>query len=142
KLKQDGDEYGSTTGRPRRCGWFDAVGLRYAVRINGITAIALTKLDVLTGFKKIPICVAYRSRGKVWRDFPSSYKVMESAEPVWKEMDGWEQPISGARKFSDLPKNARQYVRKLEEILATRVTLISVGPGRDQTILLQNPLKT
>jgi adenylosuccinate synthase len=142
KLKQDGDEYGSTTGRPRRCGWLDAVGLRYAVRINGITAIALTKLDVLSGFQTIPICVAYRSRGKVWQDFPASSKVMESAEPVWEEMDGWERPIAHARKFSDLPKNARQYVRRLEDILQTSITLISVGPGRDQTILLKNPFKT
>jgi adenylosuccinate synthase len=141
KLKQDGDEYGSTTGRPRRCGWLDAVGLRYAVRVNGITGIALTKLDVLTGFKKVPICVAYRAEGKIWKEFPSSLKVMESAAPVWQEMEGWETPLAGARRFSDLPKSAQRYVRRLEELLATKVVLISVGPGRDQTIMLKNPFQ-
>jgi adenylosuccinate synthase len=139
KLQQDGDEFGATTGRPRRCGWFDAVGVRYAVRINGLTGIALTKLDVLTGFKKIRICTAYRSEGETYHDFPSSQRVLERAEPVWEEMEGWDAPLSGTRKLSDLPISAQRYVRRLEEILETEVILVSVGPGREETILLKDP---
>jgi adenylosuccinate synthase len=138
KLKQDGDEFGATTGRPRRCGWFDAVGVRYAVRINGLTGIALTKLDVLTGFKKIMICTAYRYDGRNVEDFPSSQKILDQAEPVWLEMDGWNEPLSRARAFDELPANARKYVRKLEELLQVQMVLISVGPGRDETILLRD----
>lgn len=139
KLKQDGDEFGATTGRPRRCGWFDAVGVRHAVRVNGITGIALTKLDVLTGFKRIKICTAYRSNGTVYREFPSSLRVLENAEPVWEEAEGWNEPLSKVKNVSDLPKSAQQYIERLEEILETRMILISVGPGREQTIMLKNP---
>jgi adenylosuccinate synthase len=139
RLKQEGDEFGATTGRPRRCGWFDAVGVRHAVRINGMTGIALTKLDVLTGFKKIKICTEYRSGGEVYRDFPASVKVLKNAEPVWEEMAGWNEPLSGAKKLADLPSNARRYVHRLEEILGTEMILVSVGPGREETIMLKNP---
>ncbi|OGQ22956.1 MAG: adenylosuccinate synthase [Deltaproteobacteria bacterium RIFCSPHIGHO2_02_FULL_60_17] len=139
KLKEEGSEFGATTGRPRRCGWFDAVGVRYAVRVNGITGIALTKLDVLTGFKKIGVCVAYRCEGKTYHDFPASLRVLERAEPVWEKMDGWSTPISGAKSLSDLPANAQRYVRRLEKIIGMEMILISVGPGREQTILLKNP---
>jgi adenylosuccinate synthase len=139
RLKQEGDEFGATTGRPRRCGWFDAVGVRHAVRINGMTGIALTKLDVLTGFKKIKICTEYRSGGEVYRDFPASVKVLKNAEPVWEEMEGWDEQLSGAKKLADLPSNARRYVHRLEEILGTEMILISVGPGREETIMLKNP---
>ena len=139
KLKEEGSEFGATTGRPRRCGWFDAVGVRYAVRVNGITGIALTKLDVLTGFKKIGVCVAYRCEGKTYHDFPASLRVLERAQPIWERMDGWNTPISGAKKFSDLPANAQRYVRRLEKIIGMEMILISVGPGREQTILLKNP---
>ncbi len=139
RLKQEGDEFGATTGRPRRCGWFDAVGVRHAVRINGMTGIALTKLDVLTGFKKIKICTEYRSGGEVYRDFPASVKVLKNAEPVWEEMEGWDEQLSGAKKLADLPSNARHYVHRLEEILGTEMILVSVGPGREETIMLKNP---
>jgi adenylosuccinate synthase len=139
KLKQDGDEFGATTGRPRRCGWFDAVGVRHAVRINGMTGIALTKLDVLTGLKKIRICTAYRYNKEVYRDFPASLKAMEQVEPMLEEMEGWDNSLSDARKFSDLPPDAQKYVRRLEKILETEVVLVSVGPDRDQTIMLKNP---
>ncbi len=139
RLKEGGSEYGATTGRPRRCGWFDAVGLRYAVRINGITGIALTKLDVLTGFKKIGICTAYRCNGEIYSEFPASLSVLERAEPVWEKMDGWNTPISEAKEISDLPTNAQRYVRRLEEIIETEMILISVGPGREQTVMLKNP---
>jgi adenylosuccinate synthase len=140
-LKREGFEFGATTGRPRRCGWFDAVGLRHAVRMNGITGVALTKLDVLTGFKKIPICTDYRSSGMTLHDFPASLKVMQNAQPVYEEMEGWEKPLDAVRSFSDLPAQAQKYVRRLEEIIETEIILVSVGPGRDQTILLKSPFK-
>ena len=138
-LRREGAEFGATTGRSRRCGWFDAVGVRHAVRMNGMTGIALTKLDVLTGFKRIPICTAYRYDGKVITEFPASSKVMQNAHPVYEEMDGWTQPLDNVRKFSDLPESAQKYVRRIEEIIGTEIILVSVGPGREQTILLKNP---
>ncbi len=138
-LRREGAEFGATTGRPRRCGWFDAVGVRHAVRMNGITGIALTKLDVLTGFKKIPICTGYRYGGEIVDEFPASFKVMRNAAPVYEFMDGWDTPLGNARQLSELPSNARKYVRRLEEIVQTEIILVSVGPGREQTILLKNP---
>ena len=138
-LRREGAEFGATTGRSRRCGWFDAVGVRHAVRTNGLTGLALTKLDVLTGFKKIPICTAYRYGGKAVNEFPASSKVMQAADPVYETMEGWDVPIGAVRKFSDLPANAQKYVRRIEEIIGTEIILVSVGPGREQTILLKNP---
>ena len=138
-LKREGVEFGATTGRPRRCGWFDAVVVRHAVRVNSITGIALTKLDVLTGFKKIPICTAYRYDGKALRDFPASSKAMQNAQPVYEEMEGWETPLDNVREFAALPPRAQKYVRRLEELVETEIVLVSVGPGREQTILLKNP---
>ena len=104
-----------------------------------MTGIALTKLDVLTGFKKIPICTAYRSGGVVYEEFPSSVKALKNAEPVLEEMEGWNQPLSKAKKLSDLPDNAQRYVGRLEEIVQTEIILVSIGPGREETILLKNP---
>jgi adenylosuccinate synthase len=138
-LRHEGAEFGATTGRSRRCGWFDAVGVRHAVRMNGMTGIALTKLDVLTGFNKIPLCTAYRYEGKTIHEFPASAKVMLRAEPVYEEMDGWDQPLDHVRKFADLPPSAQRYVRRIEKIIDTEIMLVSVGPGREQTILLKNP---
>jgi adenylosuccinate synthase len=138
-LRREGAEFGATTGRSRRCGWFDAVGVRHAVRMNGMTGIALTKLDVLSGFKKIPVCSAYRYEGKVISEFPASSKVMQGAEPVYEEMEGWNAPLDNVRKFSDLPKAAQKYVRRIEKVIGTEIILVSVGPGREQTILLKNP---
>ena len=139
KLRQDGDEYGATTGRPRRCGWFDAVAVRHAVRLNGLTGLALTKLDVLTGSPRIRVCTAYRVGGKLLRHFPASLKVMETLEPVWEEFPGWQEPVTGARRVADLPANARRYMERLEELVETEIVIVSVGPDRDQTILLRNP---
>jgi len=140
-LRREGAEFGATTGRSRRCGWFDAVGVRHAVRMNGMTGIALTKLDVLTGFKKIPICTAYRYEGKMIDEFPASSKVMQGAEPVYAEMDGWDATLDNVRKFSDLPPTARKYVKRIEEVIGSEIILVSVGPGREQTILLKNPFE-
>ncbi len=139
KLRQDGDEYGATTGRPRRCGWFDAVAVRHAVRLSGLTGLALTKLDVLTGSPRIRVCTAYRAGGKLLRHFPASLKVMETLEPVWEEFPGWQEPVTGARSVADLPANARRYMERLEELVETEIVIVSVGPDRDQTILLKNP---
>jgi len=139
KIAQDGDEFGATTGRPRRCGWFDAVGVRHATRINGITGLALTKLDVLSGFKKIKICIAYRCEGEIYHDFSSSLRVMKKAKPVWEELEGWDAPLSSARKLADLPINAQRYIRRLEEILEIEMVLASVGPSREQTIMFKDP---
>ena len=139
KLRQDGDEYGATTGRPRRCGWFDAVAVRHAVRLNGLTGLALTKLDVLTGSPRIRVCTAYRVGGRLLRHFPASLRVMENLEPVWEEFPGWQEPVTGARTVADLPANARRYMKRLEELVETEIVIVSVGPDRDQTILLKNP---
>ncbi len=141
-LRREGAEFGATTGRSRRCGWFDAVGVRHAVRMNGMTGIALTKLDVLTGFKKIPICTAYRYGSKDLHEFPASSKVMHGAQPVYEELAGWEVPLDDARNFSDLPVAAQKYVRRIEEVVGTKIILVSVGPGREQTILLKNPFES
>ena len=141
-LRREGAEFGATTGRSRRCGWFDAVGVRHAVRMNGMTGIALTKLDVLTGFKKIPICTAYRYDGKLIDEFPASSKVMQGAEPVYEEMAGWSEALDNVRKFSDLPLAAQKYVKRIEQVIGTEIILVSVGPGREQTILLKNPFES
>jgi adenylosuccinate synthase len=140
-LRREGEEFGATTGRARRCGWFDAVGVRHAVRMNGLTGIALTKLDVLTGFTKIPICTGYKYDNRLITEFPASCKVMQNARPVYEDLDGWSEPLDAVRNFSDLPKAAQKYVRRIEETIGTEIILVSVGPGREQTILLKNPFE-
>jgi adenylosuccinate synthase len=139
KLRQDGDEYGATTGRPRRCGWFDAVVLRHAVRLNGMTAVGLTKLDVLTGVDPIRICVAYQFEGKRYDEFPAAAHVLRGLEPVYEDHPGWKEPITGARTLDDLPTNARKYLNRLEELTGTPMLILSVGARREETILLGNP---
>lgn len=140
KLRHDGDEYGATTGRPRRCGWFDAVVVRHAVRLNPVTAIALTKLDVLTGTDPIRVCVAYEHRGKRLEHFPASMSVLNQLRPIYEEHPGWTESLRGARTLADLPDNARKYVSRLQQLCGAPMMLISVGAGRDETILLNNPL--
>jgi adenylosuccinate synthase len=138
-LRREGAEFGATTGRSRRCGWFDAVSVRHAVRMNGLTGVALTKLDVLTGFRKIPICTAYSYNGQTVSEFPASSKVMAAAQPIYEEMDGWTERLDDVRKFADLPATAQKYVRRIEAVIGTEIILVSVGPGREQTIVLRNP---
>ncbi|MGZ8426171.1 MAG: adenylosuccinate synthase [Candidatus Binatia bacterium] len=138
-LRREGAEFGATTGRSRRCGWFDAVSVRHAVRMNGLTGVALTKLDVLTGFKKIPICTAYSYNGQTVSEFPASSKVMAAAQPIYEDMNGWTERLDDVRKFSDLPATAQKYVRRIEAVIGTEIILVSVGPGREQTIVLRNP---
>lgn len=139
KLRQDGDEFGATTGRPRRCGWFDAVVVRHAVRINGISGLALTKIDVLTGIDPLRICVAYEYNGKRYDHFPASARVMKQGRPVYEEHPGWSEALTGARTVEDLPHNARRYIHRLEELTDTPMCMISVGANRNETILLKNP---
>jgi adenylosuccinate synthase len=139
KLRRIGQEFGATTGRPRRCGWFDALVARYAVRLNGLTGIALTKLDVLDDFATIRICTGYSYDGKVLDELPANLDVFGKCRPVYEEMPGWQEDISGARTFAELPEKARNYVRRLEELSGCPIVLVSVGPRRDQTIMLKNP---
>ncbi len=141
EIRERGGEYGATTGRPRRCGWFDAVIVKHALRVNGLSGIALTKLDVLDSLDKIKVCTGYRWNGQVLGQAPSSLGVWQAVEPAYEELDGWQENITGARVFADLPVNAQRYIGRLEEILETEVILISVGSERNETILLKNPFE-
>ncbi len=138
-LRKEGAEFGATTGRPRRCGWFDAVVGRYSVRINGMTGMVLTKLDTLTGLDPIRICTGYRVGRKVITDFPSDLSEVERAVPVYEDLPGWKEDIQGARRFEDLPQATIQYLKRLENLLGVPFSFISLGPQRDQTIVLQAP---
>ena len=134
-LRATGGEFGVTTGRPRRCGWYDAVVARYSSRINGLTDFVLTKLDVLTGLEKIPVCVAYDVDGVLHEEMPADQSDFHHATPVLVEFDGWTEDITQARTFEELPINAQRYVLALEGLSGTRISAIGVGPGRDATIL-------
>jgi adenylosuccinate synthase len=133
-LRKVGGEFGVTTGRSRRCGWFDAVIARYATRVNGLTDFFLTKLDVLSGLEKVPVCVAYEVNGRRCDEMPMTQTDVHHAVPVYQELPGWWEDISECRTFDDLPKNARDYVLALEAMIGARVSAIGVGPGREQTI--------
>ncbi|MGZ8177233.1 adenylosuccinate synthase [Williamsia sp. SKLECPSW1] len=139
-LAKNGGEVGVTTGRARRCGWFDAVIARYATRVNGITDYFLTKLDVLSSLDTVPICVAYDVDGERVEDMPMTQTGFHHATPIYEEMPGWWEDISGARTFADLPKNAQDYVLRLEELSGSHISCIGVGPGRDQTIVRRDIL--
>ena len=134
-LREAGHEYGVTTGRPRRCGWYDAVIARYASAVNSLTDIVLTKLDVLTGLEKIPVCVAYDVDGQRMEDMPLSQSDMHHAKPIYEYFPGWSEDISACRSFEELPENARAYIGKLEELSGCRISAIGVGAGREQTIV-------
>jgi adenylosuccinate synthase len=138
KLRSIGGEFGTTTGRSRRTGWYDALIARYAVRINGLTDFFLTKLDVLTGWEKIPVCVAYEIDGKRVEELPASQSEFHHAKPVYEYLPGWNENIAGARSLNDLPKNAREYVKFLEDISGAPVSAIGVGPGREETIVVRD----
>lgn len=130
-------EYGTTTGRPRRCGWFDAVAGRYSVQVNGFSSIVLTRLDVLDGFSPIKICTAYRIDGEIVDKFPTRASVLARCEPVYEEFPGWTQPTASVTRLEDLPEGARLYVKRIEELLGARVDLISTGPRREETISIR-----
>ena len=141
QLRQAGREFGSTTGRPRRCGWFDALVARYAVRVNGLSGIAITKLDVLSGLEKIRVCTGYSYQGTVLDEIPASLEVMEQCTPIYQDLPGWSEDITGAKCMADLPENARTYVARIEELSGAPVVLVSVGPRREETIVLRNPFE-
>ena len=132
RIRNVGAEFGTVTGRPRRCGWLDAVILRFAVRVNGLTGIALNKLDTLTGLEKLKVCVAYTKNGKTLKDFPSDISELEGCEPVYEEFDGWTEDISAAKSIKDLPKNAVAYLRAVEKFVDCKIKMVGVGPDRTQ----------
>ena len=136
-LRKAGGEYGVTTGRPRRCGWFDAVIARYAARVNGVTDFFVTKLDVLSGLEQVPVCVAYDVDGTRHTEMPMTQTEFHHAVPVYEFFDGWSEDLSEAREFGELPRNAREYVRALEEMIGAPVAAVGTGPRRDQTLQLR-----
>jgi len=135
KIREKGREYGSTTGRPRRCGWLDLVVLKYAVMINGLTELALTKLDVLDDIDAIKVCVAYKHRGKILKDFPSDMEILAECLPVYEELSGWKRDTSSATAYKDLPSKARGYISYISKFLGKKITTISVGSERSQTLI-------
>lgn len=137
-LRTTGGEFGVNTGRPRRCGWYDAVLARQAVRINGFTDLFITKLDVLTGLEKVPVCVAYEVDGVRFDEIPMTQTDFHHAKPIYEYFDGWNESISDAKTLDELPENARKYVHKLEELSGCRISAIGVGPDRDQTIVVRD----
>jgi adenylosuccinate synthase len=139
RLGERGHEFGTVTGRPRRCGWFDAVLVRQSVAVNGVAGIALTKLDVLDGFEQLRVCVGYRVGDRTMDYLPSNLREQLAAEPIYETLDGWSESTRGARSFRDLPANAVKYVRRIEELIEAPVALLSTSPDRDDTILMRDP---
>ena len=136
-IRERAHEYGATTGRPRRCGWFDAVAGSFSAQVNGFTGIALTRLDVLDAFDSIKICTGYRLKGDILRNFPSDLAILEKCQPIYEELPGWQTPISDIRHHKQLPPQARGYIARLEELLSCPVSVISVGANRDQAIMVK-----
>lgn len=135
-IREKGHEYGTTTGRPRRCGWLDAVMLRYAARINGLTSLVITKLDTLAGFEKLKICTGYELDGKTIKDFPASLETLAKCKPVYEELEGWsDKEMENVKAYDDLPLNAKKYIERIEELIGVKAKIISIGPKRSQTIV-------
>jgi adenylosuccinate synthase len=141
RIRREGAEFGATTGRPRRCGWLDLVALKYAIRVNGITNIALMKLDVLSGHEKIEVCSSYRLDGQEIKDLPTNASDLARAEPIYRGLTGWSEDLTQVRTIQDLPQAARDYVQFIGNELATPIDVVSVGPGREQTLWIK-PLFT
>ena len=137
KIREIGKEFGSTTGRPRRIGWFDALMCKYSGMVNGTDSIVLTKLDVLSGLEQIKICVGYKHNTKIIKDFTTNVGILENSEPVYEELNGWMEDISDVKKFDELPQNAQKYVKRIEELLEVPICIVSVGPDRNQTLILK-----
>jgi adenylosuccinate synthase len=135
-IREKGFEYGTTTGRPRRCGWLDLVILKYASRISGLTSLAITKLDTLSGIDKLKVCVGYEIDGKVIDYFPASLEDVARCKPVYEEFDGWDDSVQKASSFDGLHENAKKYLRRIEEFTGVKISIVSVGPGRSQTIVV------
>jgi len=141
RLREQGGEYGATTGRPRRCGWFDAVAVRYAARVNGLDGMILTKLDVLDNLDKIMIGTEYNYNNNILKEFPSDSDILNHCQPVYEIMDGWQEPTSGITKLDKLPKNALKYIKRLEELTGVGIIMVSVGAGRKEAIMIENPFE-
>ena len=143
RIRTIGGEFGTTTGRPRRCGWFDAVLSRYCVLVGGLTEMAITKLDVFDTFDELKVCVAYKDtrNGKLYKDYPTNINMHKYLEPVYETYKGWKEDISKAKSMDELPVNAKAYLNKLEELVGIPIKIVSVGPDREQTIILENPFK-
>ncbi|HLG22534.1 MAG TPA: adenylosuccinate synthase [Candidatus Manganitrophaceae bacterium] len=140
-LRTKGKEFGATTGRPRRCGWFDAVLVRYAVRVNHLASLAITKLDVLDGLSEVLLCVGYRHEGKVFREMPASLRVLDKCEPVYERFPGWSEPTTGVTSYNKLPQKAQVYLEAISEQVGCRLDLISTSSKRGETIVLRNPFQ-
>ena len=138
-LQERGHEFGATTGRPRRCGWFDAVAVRYSVRVNGISGLAVTKLDVFDEYATMMICTGYRYQGQVITEMPMELARLSECEPIYEEMVGWNQPTTGIKNAEDLPEAARAYLQKIEELVGAKVIIISTGTRRSETITVEDP---
>jgi adenylosuccinate synthase len=139
-LQERGREFGATTGRPRRCGWFDGVLVRYAIRINGLTSLAVTKLDVLDGCQELKLCTGYRHGSRLYKEMPSDLQVLSECEPVYEVLAGWTRPTTGVTSYRELPPQAKRYLRRIEELAGCPIDMISTGSKRSQTIVLRNPL--
>jgi adenylosuccinate synthase len=139
KIQEKGAEFGATTGRRRRCGWLDTVLLRNAARLNGLSNIAITKLDVLGEIDTLKICTAYDYQGETLMDFPASLDVLAKCKPIYETLPGWSEDISIIKKFDDLPQNVKNYLKRVEKLIETKVSIVSVSPERDATIVLKNP---
>ena len=139
-IREKGHEYGVTTGRSRRCGWLDTVILKTTVRVSGLTSLCVTKIDTLAGLDKLKICVGYKFDGKVIDYFPASLKDLEKCEPIYEEFEGWGEEVAEARNYNELPENAKKYLTRIEELTGTKISIVSVGPRRDQTIRVTKEL--
>ncbi|MGD9505680.1 MAG: adenylosuccinate synthase [Syntrophobacteraceae bacterium] len=142
RIREIGGEYGATTGRPRRCGWLDMVVVNSSVRLNGLAGLAVTKLDVLTGFPALKVAVAYKCGASELKSIPPELAALEACQPVYEEFPGWEEDIRGVRRFDDLPANTKRYLRAIEELSGTPLSIVSVGPGRDETIVVRHPFES
>ena len=140
RLRESGQEFGAVTGRPRRCGWYDAVAVRYAVRVNGLDALALTKLDVLDGLPELSVCTSYRCNGATLTEMPGDQAQLAACEPVYETLPGWTQPTAGVKNFDDLPREARAYVARLEEITGVPAAVVSTGSAREDTIIRKDSI--
>ena len=139
-IRERAHEYGTTTGRPRRCGWFDAVAARFSHQINGFTGIALTRLDVLDNLPQLKICVEYKLNGKTIDYFPANATDLEKCQPVYEELNGWQMDTTCIRKFNELPAEAKKYITRLEELIGCRMNIVCVGPSREQTVQVRRVL--
>ncbi len=137
-IRDKGGEYGTVTGRPRRCGWLDACVVKYASYVNGLDSIAITRLDILDELDKLKICVAYKYNGEILEDYPADLDILSKAEPVYEEFDGWKTSTTNIREYDKLPENAKKYLKRLSEVIDTEISIVSVGAGRDETIIIKD----